>query len=114
MPHWEELGAGFALPISCPACIHEIRCGHRRRGLAVSIDAHGNYAIGLAGATQPALISGVAVQIGGTWIHSADYPRHAVATTTAQGILGSGAGMGSHLFWPSGQARACVSAAGVR
>ncbi len=57
-------------------------------GLAVSIDAHGNYAIGLTGAAHPTLISGVAAQVDGIWIRSADYPRHTVETTAAQGILG--------------------------
>ncbi len=56
--------------------------------LAVSVDAHGNYAIALTGAAHPALISGVAAELGGIWLHSADYPRHAVETTTTQGILG--------------------------
>src|SRR6185437_270516 len=59
------------------------------KGLAVSIDARGNYAIGLTGAAHPVLTSGVAAQVGGTWLRSADYPHHTVKTTTAQGILGS-------------------------
>lgn len=58
------------------------------KGLSVSIDARGNYAIGLTGAAHPVLISGVAVQVGGTWLHSADYPHHTVKTSTTQGILG--------------------------
>src|SRR6185312_16167820 len=59
------------------------------KGLAVSIDAHGDYAIGLTGAAHPVLVSGVAAQVGGAWLRSADYPHHAVKTATAQGILGS-------------------------
>ncbi len=56
--------------------------------LAVSVDARGNYAIALMGATHPALISGVAAEVDGSWLRSADYPWHAVETTPAQGILG--------------------------
>ena len=59
------------------------------KGLAVSVDARGNYTIALAGATYPVLISGVAAQVGGAWLRSADYPRHTVETTTTQGILGA-------------------------
>jgi alpha-galactosidase len=59
------------------------------KGLAVSIDAHGDYAIGLTGAAHPVLISGVAAQVGGAWLRSADYPHHTVKTATAQGIRGS-------------------------
>ena len=58
------------------------------KGLAVSVDAGGNYLIGLTGATHPTLMSGVAAQVGGTWLRSTDYPRHTIATATTQGILG--------------------------
>jgi alpha-galactosidase len=60
----------------------------RGKELEVSVDAHGNYAIGLTGTAHPALISGIAAEINGTWLRSADYPRHAVATSSTKGILG--------------------------
>jgi alpha-galactosidase len=60
----------------------------REPALAVSVDARGNYAIGLAGANRPVLVSGVAAEVNGTWTRAADYPRHAVDSSATQGILG--------------------------
>jgi hypothetical protein len=55
--------------------------------LTVTVDTHGDYTI----ATQenPALVSGVAAKIDGQWVHSADYPHHAVEKTSTEGYLGS-------------------------
>lgn len=57
-------------------------------GLTVSVDDRGAYAVRLPGATAPALVSGVAAMIDGQWVHSTDYPHHAIEKRTAEGYLG--------------------------
>jgi alpha-galactosidase len=59
------------------------------QSLAVSIDEHGSYALPLPGASAPVLTAGVAAEVNGRWIHSADYPRHAVEKRSAEGYLGA-------------------------
>ena len=58
-------------------------------GLAVSVDEHGSYALRAPGATAPALVSGVAAEINDQWIHSADYPHHAIEKRSTDGYLGA-------------------------
>ncbi|HEY6447619.1 MAG TPA: alpha-galactosidase [Acidobacteriaceae bacterium] len=49
----------------------------------------GQYVVGVPGDNAPVLVSGVAAEVGGIWIHSADYPHHAIQETAAQGYLGA-------------------------
>ncbi|MGC2636561.1 MAG: alpha-galactosidase, partial [Acidobacteriaceae bacterium] len=60
-----------------------------QKTLEVSVNDGGQYVIGIPGANAPVLVSGVAAEVDGAWIHSADYPHHAIAKTTAQGYLGA-------------------------
>jgi alpha-galactosidase len=58
-------------------------------GLTVSIDDRGVYAVRLPAASAPILVSGVAARINGQWVHSSDYPRHAIVPSAAEGYLGA-------------------------
>ena len=49
--------------------------------MAVSVDAHGRYVLGASDA--PTLVSGVAAEIDGRWVHSNDYPQHAIEESSA-------------------------------
>ncbi|HEX4005342.1 MAG TPA: alpha-galactosidase [Acidobacteriaceae bacterium] len=60
----------------------------QQSGLAVSIAANGDYTIGAPGATSPIVTASVAAKVDGAWIHSADYPHHAVNESNADGYLG--------------------------
>lgn len=55
--------------------------------LTVSVDAHGAYILGAP--DKPTLVSGVAAKIDGEWIHSTDYPKHAVENSVSDGYAGS-------------------------
>jgi alpha-galactosidase len=48
----------------------------------------GRYTIAMPGSRLPALRAGVGVEVDGHWLHAADYPRHAVEHSPAQGFLG--------------------------
>jgi alpha-galactosidase len=48
----------------------------------------GTYTIAMPGSSSPVLRAGVGVEVGGRWLHAADYPRHAVEHSQAQGDLG--------------------------
>src|SRR5580658_9138535 len=48
----------------------------------------GRYTIAMPGSSLPALRAGVGVEVDGHWLHAADYPRHAVEHSQAQGYLG--------------------------
>jgi alpha-galactosidase len=48
----------------------------------------GRYTIAMPGSSLPALRAGVGADVDGRWLHAADYPRHAVERTQAQGYLG--------------------------
>ena len=58
----------------------------QQKPLEVSIDTHGAYVIGAP--DKPTLVSGVAAKIDGQWVHSADYPKHAIEKTSADGYAG--------------------------
>jgi len=49
----------------------------------------GRYSIHAAGASVPVLVAGVAAQVDGRWLRSADYPRHDLRRTQVQGDLGA-------------------------
>jgi len=55
--------------------------------MAVSVDAHGRYVLGASDA--PTLVSGVAAEIDGRWVHSNDYPQHAIEESSAEGYAGA-------------------------
>jgi alpha-galactosidase len=48
----------------------------------------GTYTIAMPGSSSPVLRAGVGVEVDGRWLHGADYPRHAVEHSQAQGYLG--------------------------
>jgi len=50
--------------------------------------ADGRYTIAMPGSSLPALRAGVGAEVDGHWLHAADYPRHAVEHSPAQGFLG--------------------------
>lgn len=68
----------FALPVAAQA-----------RGLHVAIGADGRYSIGGPDAAGSALTAGVAAEVDGHWLHSADFPKHAVVQSETQGDLGA-------------------------
>ena len=57
-------------------------------GLRVAIGADGRYSIGGPDATGSVLTTGVAAEVNGQWLHSSDYPKHAVVAREIQGDLG--------------------------
>lgn len=61
----------------------------QQSGLAVTVDARGHYLIASTADGRPVLASGVAAKVDNKWVHSDDYPHHAVERTSADGYLGS-------------------------
>ncbi len=58
--------------------------------LLVSVNpADGGYSIGASGLNSPVLRAGVAVKLDGRWLHSASYPKHVIAKSTATDDLGA-------------------------
>ncbi len=57
--------------------------------LLVAVDSHGTYRLGLQGASAPTLISDVAAQVDGRWLHASDYPACRVVRSAGQGVLGA-------------------------
>jgi hypothetical protein len=56
--------------------------------LLASVDAHGTYHLGLQGAS-PTLISDVAAEVNGHWLHASSYPACRVLHSAGQGVLGA-------------------------
>jgi alpha-galactosidase len=77
------LGAALAMQAGCS--VHAAA----QQNLAVSVNDSGQYAIGMPGATGPILVSGVAAEVDGAWMRSAEYPHHAIEKATVQGYLGA-------------------------
>src|SRR5271156_1653078 len=50
--------------------------------------ADGRYTIAVPESNSPALRAGVGAEVDGRWLHAADYPKHAVEHSQAQGYLG--------------------------
>ena len=50
--------------------------------------ADGKYTIAMPGSDSYALRAGVGAQVDGRWLHAADYPKHSVEHSPAQGYLG--------------------------
>lgn len=57
--------------------------------LLASVDSHGIYRLGLQGASAPTLISDVAAQVDGRWLHASGYPACRVVRAAGQGVLGA-------------------------
>jgi alpha-galactosidase len=57
--------------------------------LVASVDPHGTYRLGLQGASAPTLISDVAAQVDGRWVHTSGYPACRVVRSAGQGVLGA-------------------------
>ena len=58
--------------------------------LRVQVDrASGTYSIGISGASSFALTAGVAAEVNGHWLRSADYPHHTVHRSQGNAYLGS-------------------------
>ena len=62
--------------------------GSQTAGLRVQVTPDGRYSMGQPGASEFALTAGVAAKVNGGWLHSGDYPKHAIRQTQAQGELG--------------------------
>jgi hypothetical protein len=58
-------------------------------GLHVQVPADGRYSVGVAGGSDFALTADVAAEVDGRWLRSADYPKHAIRQSEAQGELGA-------------------------
>jgi alpha-galactosidase len=56
--------------------------------LHISIQPDGSYRVGGKAPDAAALAAGVAARIDGQWVHAADYPRHTVKHSMAEGYLG--------------------------
>jgi hypothetical protein len=64
-------------------------CLAQDQALRVAINPDGRYSVGRSGSTEWGLTAGVAAQVDGRWLHSADYPQHAVKKSIAEGYLGA-------------------------
>ena len=61
----------------------------QEQALKVNVSsADARYTIAMPGSDSYALRAGVGAEVDGRWLHSSDYPRHAVAHSPAQGYLG--------------------------
>lgn len=81
--------AGAILPILLISMTLAASRSAVARPLVVAIDPHGNYRLGLQGAPAPTLVSGVAAQVDGRWLHATDYPSCRTAHSAGQGPLGA-------------------------
>lgn len=71
--------------LTCPPPL----CRAQDRALRVAVNGDGSYSIGHPESKEFALTSGVAAEVDGQWLHSSDYPKHAVKESPAQGDLGA-------------------------
>ncbi|MGA7523801.1 MAG: alpha-galactosidase [Acidobacteriaceae bacterium] len=74
----------LASAVACPLSI-----AAQTRGLHVQVALDGQYSIGMPGGSVFALTTGVAAEVDGRWLRSAEYPKHAIRQTEAQGELGA-------------------------
>jgi len=74
---------GSALALAAGLMLHA-----QSRPLQVAVAADGEWSISLHGATAPTLTSGVAAEVNGKWVSSADYPKHEVRRSTDHGYPG--------------------------
>ncbi len=58
------------------------------QSLQVAVAANGDWSVTPPGAAVATLTSGVAAEVNGRWLRSADYPKHQVQRSTVQGYLG--------------------------
>jgi alpha-galactosidase len=56
--------------------------------LMVSVDAHGTYRLGPGAGSRPTLVSDVAAQVDGRWLHASEYPHCRVERSAGEGPLG--------------------------
>jgi alpha-galactosidase len=83
-PVKRERGWRSAILLVAGAALHAAA----QQSLMVAVNDSGQYAVALAGAASPVLVSGVAAEVNGAWIRSADYPHHAIEKSSVQGYLG--------------------------
>ncbi|HEX3661965.1 MAG TPA: alpha-galactosidase [Acidobacteriaceae bacterium] len=57
--------------------------------LHVQVAQNGRYSVGLPGPSGFVLTTDVAAEVDGRWLHSADYPKHAVQQADSHGELGA-------------------------
>lgn len=76
-------GGCSALALAAGLSLHA-----QSQSLQVAVASNGDWSISLPGATTATLTSGVAAQVNGRWLRSADYPKHEVQRSTAHGYLG--------------------------
>lgn len=76
-------GGCFALALATGLSLHA-----QSQSLQVAVASNGDWSISLPGATTATLTSGVAAEVNGRWLRSADYPKHEVQRSTAHGYLG--------------------------
>jgi alpha-galactosidase len=61
----------------------------QEHALTITVNpADGRYTVAMPGSSSSALQAGVGAEVDGRWLHAADYPRHAVEHSQAQGYLG--------------------------
>ena len=77
------MASSLALALAAGLSLHA-----QSRPLRVAVAANGDWTIALPGATAATLTSGVAAEVNGRWLRSADYPKHEVQRSTVQRYLG--------------------------
>ncbi|MGB7170028.1 MAG: alpha-galactosidase [Acidobacteriaceae bacterium] len=86
----QRVGAGAAMMILFTSALAwPLTLAAQAAGLRVQVAQDSRYSLGLAGASDFALTTGVAAEVDGHWLRSTDYPKHAVQQTESQGELGA-------------------------
>lgn len=75
---------GLAVSIGAASCL-----AAQQHSISVAVTPAGQYRIALADSEPPALVAGVAAEIDGRWLRSADYPKHTVQESDTHGDLGA-------------------------
>src|ERR1700728_4304580 len=89
MPHAANQILLTLVVLACVGTEWSMPCFAQDQALRVAVNPEGRYSIGRSGSTELALTAGVAAEVDGRWLHSADYPQHAVKKSFVEGFLGA-------------------------
>jgi alpha-galactosidase len=84
-----RLGAWVVVVLLAGAVAWPMALTAQTSGLHARVAQDGLYSVGMQGGSDFALTTDVAAEVDGRWLHSAQYPKHAVRQSEAQGELGA-------------------------
>ena len=85
----QRVGAWAAGVLLAGAVAWPVALTAQTQGLRVQVNPDGRYSVSMSGSSHTALLTGVAAQVDGRWLHSGDYSKHTIRQTEAQGELGA-------------------------